>query len=226
MARAGAGAAALALPGALSACGGSDTGADAGLDGRVEAVRGDDDQLHLGEHGADVGDRGQRQAVHRPHRHQREVLPARAVGAGAEGGARLRVGHRRLRRRVRRPVPGARALQLGDGRAQRVQRRPEPPEGPGPRGLHPDAARRGGPLRRPREDLRAALRRADADLDVPQGHLREAPGPDAGRPRLRPDARTTGRRGSSSTRSRTGSARTPRTTSRTGPAIRPSSTTR
>ncbi|CAA9470801.1 MAG: ABC transporter, substrate-binding protein (cluster 1, maltose/g3p/polyamine/iron), partial [uncultured Solirubrobacteraceae bacterium] len=162
-------------------------GGDPGLRRRVEAVRRHHHQLHLREHRPDVGDRGEPQAVHRPDRHRRADLPARADGARAEGGAGLRVRHRGLRRRLRGPLPGARALQLGARRAQPVQRRPEPPEGPGPRRLHPDPARRRRALRRPREDLRAALRRPDAHLDVPQGHLREAPGPDGGRPGVRPD---------------------------------------
>ena len=54
-------------------------------------------------------------------------------------------------------------------------------------------------------DLRAALRRPDDGLDVPQGRLRRQPRPDAAGARVRPDAERRAPPGSSTTRRRSGS---------------------
>ena len=63
-----------------------------------------------------------------------------------------------------------------------------PAEARRPRRLHPDPARRRRPLRRQGQALRAALRRPDDDLAVPQGPVREVRRPDEAGPRLRPHA--------------------------------------
>ena len=154
--------------------------------------------------------------------------PARARRDGAEDRARLRLGRGRLPDRLRRSVPGDRALQPGARRPQRVPAGPEPPPRRAVRRLRPELpARRLGALRRPRQALRAPLRRPDDDLDVPQGPVREARRADEAGPRLRSQARATTRPGTTSTRPPSGSRRTrTRRACPTATATWPSSTTR
>ena len=156
-----------------------------------------------------------------------KIVAARARGARAEGGAGLRERARLLPAHLRRSVPDPRALPRGAGRPQRDDGRPEPAQAGGPRRLHPDPARRRRQVRRQREALRAALRRADDDLAVPQGPVREARRPDEAGPRVRPDAVS-----DESTweefykTSKWFKENASKTTSRTATAPRPSSTTR
>ena len=225
--RAGMGAAALALPGGWRRAAGRATRPRPVSARRVEAVRGDEAELHLGEHGADVGDRRQPRAVQGADRDRHQDLAARADGAGAEGRARPRVGASGAYQiiyadpyQVLAPYHGA----LADLNA--VQRRPEPAQGPGPRGLHPDPARRGRQVRR-QGAIYALPYDAPTMIWMYRKDVFESqPRADAAGPRLRPDAQRRVDVGAVLRRRRSGSARTSRTASRTARAIRPSSTTR
>ena len=103
----GAGLAGASLLGAAG-CGGLGISYSPNAD--VEAVRRNHSQLHLGEHGSDVGDRRQREEPFTELTGINVKVFQLELSAGAEDGARLRLGRGRLRDGLRRPVPGARAL--------------------------------------------------------------------------------------------------------------------
>ena len=162
-------------------------GADPRLDGRVEAVRRDDDQLHLGEHGSDVGDRGQCEPFTdltgidvKFSQLELTALVQKVALDFASGIGAYDVVYADPYQ-VLAPYSSAMASSTSSTTI-RTSPRSRTSRTSSPRNSTPPVSSSTG------QDLRAAVRRADADLDVPQGHLREAPGPDAGRPRVRPDA--------------------------------------